>query len=178
MQFFLLAAAAAIAAPEPAPAGPQASGQATNGADIVVRGTRIRDEQIRKFIRDLTTAPGRGQLARFEDKICPRAYGMPASYNALVSDRMRAVAAAAGMPIAKTDCQPNVVVMITKDKRSFIRRLAQQRPYMVPDEWSGWTLGHVAGDPSPAAAWFIEDKRLSDAAGYFPAKETAINWKA
>src|SRR5205085_4071789 len=70
------------------------------------------------------------------------------------------------------------VVMITKDKRSFIRRLAQQRPYMVPDEWSGWTLGHVAGDPSPTAAWFIEDKRLSDAAGYFPAKETAINWKA
>lgn len=175
LNFTLALVAGASVSVVPAAPPPE---QAASGPEIVVRGARDRDRQISQFISDLTPAPSHGQLARFEDKLCPRAYGMPASYDELVTGRMRAVAAAAGIPLGKVDCRPNAVVIVTRDKRSFIKRLAQQRPYMVPDEWSGWTLRDVARDPSPAAAWSIEDERASDSAGFYPAKEQRINWKA
>src|SRR5213596_1236714 len=84
--------------------------QSSDRSEIVVRGTRDRDQQIRQFIKDLTPAPVRGQLARFEAPVCPVVLGVAPKQAAAIEDRIRQVAAAAKIPVARPGCVINVAV--------------------------------------------------------------------
>lgn len=53
---------------------------------IVVQGTRDRDRQIRDFVKDLTPAPIRGQLARFELPVCPVVLGIADAQAKVIED--------------------------------------------------------------------------------------------
>ena len=69
------------------------------------------------------SAPARasGKLSRWRTPICPRVDGLSqASYSAFVSQRIRAVAAMAGVPLAPTPCKPNIQVMFTDNPQTFL----------------------------------------------------------
>ncbi len=129
---------------------------------IVVQGSRDRDKQIGDFIKDLTPAPVRGQLSRFETSVCPVATGLPARQNSLVTDRMRQVAQAADIPVGKPGCRPNVILIVTNDKSALLKHMAQHRPDYFPESWSGWHIRDVARDPAPVAAWQLEGQMWVD----------------
>jgi hypothetical protein len=139
-------------------AGPAPSDQTA----IVVQGTREREKQISRFIKSLTPAPVRGQTARFESAVCPVAVGLPDRQNEYIAERMRQVAKAANIAVAKPDCQPNVILIVTNDKASFLKRLARQRPDYFPADWSVFKLHEIQRDPAPATAWYLEGKKGSD----------------
>jgi hypothetical protein len=128
---------------------------------IVVQGERDPAKAIGKFVRALTPAPIGGQLARFEDPVCPVVLGMPATENGLVQDRLREVAAAIGMKIASPGCAPNLYVLVGRDKKEIIEGLDRQFPALL----SGLSRGDVRDlieIPGPVASWQILDRVGAD----------------
>src|SRR4051794_19996186 len=102
---FALAMQAATPAPAPAQPGP----------DIVVQGTRDVERRISSFIRALTDVPLSGEISRFDWAVCPAVAGLSDRQNDTAAERMRAVADAAGIPVGKANCKPNVLVVVTTD---------------------------------------------------------------
>ena len=133
-----------------------------DGGEIIIQGTRDRDKQIRQFVSELTPAPIHGQLARFEEPVCPRVLGLSERQGRELADRMRTVADAAGIPTAKSGCDGNVLLIVTSDKRELIRRLAEEQPGFFPEDWGMSQIRNVADDPSPVAAWQMESILDSD----------------
>ncbi len=121
---------------------------------IVVTGTRDRDEQVRDFVRALTPARS-GAVPRFIDAVCPHVTGMvPAAAERVVA-RLRATAAAGGLRVLPPGCVPNAFLIIARDKGAFIRALARTRP----DSFGLMTAAQIrrlARTPGPAAAWVLE----------------------
>lgn len=150
---FAMVAAFALAAP----ASAQDRTEEETSDEIVVKGYRDRDRQISDFIGALTKAPVGGQLSRFEQAACPAAVGLTPKQNKVVAARMRSVAAAAGVPVGKEDCAPNVFVVVAQDKQAVIKDL--HKKYADP-------RGDRAKGPKqsgPALTWHLEG--LLDANG-------------
>ena len=138
--------------------GPQQEG---DGAEIVVTGSAEEMErQIRSFVGALTPAAPRGQLSRFESSICPGVAGLPPDQKESVIARMRRVGEAAGLEVGKPGCTPNVMLMVTSDKRAFIEALKRKHPYFF-DTMPSDELRRIERDPGPAAAWQIDGPPLS-----------------
>jgi len=129
---------------------------------IVVQGQRDREKQIRDFIRELTPARSNGQLGRFELKVCPAVVGLSARQNAHIAARMRRVAQAAGLPLAKPGCDANVILIVTNDKAELIRRLAKERADYFPSAHNSYDFGALKDPARPVAAWQIKDIRGAD----------------
>lgn len=136
----------------------QDSPQTGDDAEIVVTGQDL-DEQIRDFVGALTQAPPRGQLSRFESKVCPAAVGLTPAQKALVVARMKRVAEAAGLAVGGPKCIPNVMLMVTTDKRAFIEALERKYDFYF-GEMSDREVRRLARSPGPAAAWQIDGAPL------------------
>ena len=141
----LLASAPCWAAAEPS----------SSSAPIVVEGARNRDQQIKAFIKDMTPAPTRGQLGRFELPVCPVVLGIAETQARAVEQRMRTVAKAAGLAVAKPGCLTNMAVLVGPSKAALLKEL-EHWPYIFPEEWSGKRIEAMQRDPSPVAAWHTE----------------------
>lgn len=142
--------AASVAAPALADDGPSP----IEGDDIVVEGTVTRQKQLNNFVKELTPAPGGGQLGRFLAPVCPRVLGLPKGENAMVEARMRKVAAASGAPVAPQPCVTNIYVLIGGDKRETIEGLRKQFPKLVAGVPRS-VLNRLAEAEGPVAAWQI-----------------------
>lgn len=156
---FLLTALALLAAPalsEP----PQSSSSLT--PEILIRGTRNRQKQIRMFVEQLTPAPVHGQLSRFEVPVCPFVGGLPADQAASIVVRMRQVATGAGIRVAKAGCDPNVILIVTSDKKGLLKRIEKYRPEYFPADWSTWAIHGLEHDASPVAAWQFQGTSWAD----------------
>jgi hypothetical protein len=107
--------------------------------------------------------PATGQVpTRFELPVCPAVYGLAPQQAAFVADRMRRIAAAAGVPLANAPCDPNAIVIVTADKGNLIRGLEQRHPDYFPIEWNARQIRDLERDPSPAAAWQFEGLMTPD----------------
>ena len=144
--FLALASLSAISAAPPA----------TDNAPIVVQGEKSREAQIRNFVKDLTPAPIRGQLGRFEMPVCPKVLGIAEAQADFVAARMRAVAKAAGIPVAKPGCITNIALFVTPDKAGLIKYL-ERWPGMFPQKWSSADIHALERSPDPVAAWQTEE---------------------
>lgn len=122
--------------------------------EIVVTGTRDRDEQVRDFVTALTPAP-QGTISRFIDEVCPQAVGLAPAQNERVAVRLRKIAGAASLKVASAGCVPNSFVIVTRDKRSFINALAARQPDAFA-MMSAREVRRLARSPGPAAAWQLE----------------------
>jgi hypothetical protein len=142
-------------------AAAQDSPQPGSQPDIVVTAERERGEQVRDFVAALAEAPGNGQLSRFEDSICPAVFGLSGPLREAVVNRMRNVAAAVGLTVAGGRCTPNLLLMVTADKRAFIQALAQRSPQYFTDEGEN-RARRVAAQPGSASAWHAEVRLNAD----------------
>jgi hypothetical protein len=119
---------------------------------VIVSAKRKSEEDIRDFVHALTQVPYSGQLSRFERSICPVVRGLSQPQGQAVADRMRRVAGAVGIRVGDSDCYPNVVVVVTADKKAFIQELRRSRPEYF-GEMSRRRIRELAEEPGPAAAW-------------------------
>ena len=128
--------------------------------EVVVTGRRETDAEIRDFVGALTEAPVGTQLSRFETReVCPTTVGVTPGQRQAVIARLRTVAGAAGVPLAKEKCVPNVLVIVTADKRAFMEALIAKHRYLL-GELSSDRARKLANDPSPAAAWQLAGPQL------------------
>jgi len=146
---FALQSAAASAAPGEPP------------SEIVVQGTRVGKMQIRDFVKAVTEVPFDGQVGRFVKAACPSSMGLTPAQNARVAERMREVAAAAGIRLAPAPCTPNVFVVVTADKKAAIEAIDGQFPVYFGD-MSSKQVKALASSPEPAVAWQVRGLSSAD----------------
>lgn len=135
-----------------------AAAQDRAGSEIVVTGTKDkeRDRQIRDFVHGMTESPGTDPLARFDtEKLCPRSVGLGTGQDKAITDRMRRVAEAAKIDLAREDCRyPNALVIFADDKAVMIDRLHKQYPGLFRNAHGDAMV--VGKESGPAAAWHVD----------------------
>lgn len=162
--FAVLLAAGAVAPvqAQPVQAQPaQAPGAAAPSDAIVVQGVRDSKKEIGRFVDALTDAPIFGQLSRFDWAVCPAVVGLGEAQGAATARRMLDVAEAADIRVARPGCQPNVLLIVTRDKRGFISQLQRKHPAYF-EGVSPHEIKRMKRDPAPAAAWHVEGRLDAD----------------
>lgn len=129
--------------------------------DIVVTGTRDYDERARKFVEALATPTRFNQLATFEQPVCPMTLGMRPSSNALVTARMRHVAAAAGMMVDREGCDGNALVFVTSDRQALMALLRRHQAHLF-GERTRKEIEALEAAPGPAVSWQVIEPRGAD----------------
>ncbi len=98
--------------------------------DIVVTGKaqtpQEERKEIRNYIRKTGIAKGETQAARWIDRVCPKAYGVPASVADQIVSRVRAVAQAASIRVGKPDCEPNIAITFVDDGAAFAKTIQKK----------------------------------------------------
>lgn len=150
-----LAAAGSIATAPPPPKPPQSE-------DILVVGVRDSAQARRDFVRSLALPSADKQLARFYDPVCPFVAGLSDRSNALVVRRMRQVATASGMRVAREPCTPNALLYVVADKPKLLERWRKSDSPLFGDEMSDGQIRALAHSAEPASSWQLLDYRGSD----------------
>lgn len=170
---WMLAAASAVQQPAANQAANQAA-SAPDGQTIVVTGERASRETIKDFVRALTAAGPPRQISRFESSVCPAVFGLARQQAASVAARMRRVANGVGIATAGPGCAPNVVVLVTPDKKVLLNELYRQRP-----DYFGYPprkqLKAALRETGPAAAWQLQGPEV-DARGVEIHQDEATGW--
>jgi hypothetical protein len=172
-----LFSAAVVLAP---PALAQEARQPAGDQEIVVTGNANVERQLSEFVGALTQAPVAGQLSRFETDVCPTVVGVSPEHKAALVARMRTVAKAVGLAVGGPGCVPNVLVVVTADKRAFLEALRKKHAYYF-GEMSTSAIKRLIAEPGPAAAWQVDGplrnadgQELSDNAGVAVNRTTRI----
>ena len=103
--------------------------------EILVEGQAKTDTEIRNeahgFIRAIAAPAGSAdQLGRWNEPICPKVYGATLTEEALVLDRVRALAAEAGIRQSKLrHCAPNILIAYTAAPQEAVRDIMKRRPH-------------------------------------------------
>lgn len=140
--------------PPPAPAAAPVP-PPVEGEEVVVTGVRDRDQAIKDFVGALTPNGFNEPIKRFETMaICPGAVGVPAAQKEAIAARLRKVAKAAGITVAAPGCVPNVLAVVTPDKRAFVRALVKTNNYMFGTRSSA-EIAKLIDTPGPSTAWQV-----------------------
>ncbi|HET7576306.1 MAG TPA: hypothetical protein VFK19_07050 [Sphingomicrobium sp.] len=147
----------AIAAANPqTPQVPPVSGNEA----IVVTGTKETRKTVEQFVRSLTPTIWQGQISRFEHSVCPAVYGLAKPQAEAVTNRMRLVAKSVGIVVEGHHCGPNVLLIVTSDKRALLQELERHRGEI----FGGMPRSHVRDmerDSAPTAAWQLRGRPIS-----------------
>ncbi len=142
------------------PAVAQETRQPDGHQEIVVTGNADVERQLTDFVGALTQAPGRGQLSRFETAVCPTVVGVSPQHKDALIARIRVVAKAAGLAVGGSRCNPNVLLVVTGDKRAFLDALRKKHGYYF-GEMSSSAIRRLIAEPGPAAAWQVDGPMLN-----------------
>ena len=118
----VLAALAATAAP----AQPPGESEPAAPGEIVVTGQKLED--LDRYVEELTEVRPGGQLARWNDPVCPRALGLDFGRNSYLARRIADTARELRIPVARGSCRPNILIIVTDDADGFARLLLKRHP--------------------------------------------------
>jgi hypothetical protein len=127
---------------------------------IVVTGERETRKTVEQFVRSLTPTIWQGQISRFEHSVCPAVYGLAKAQADAVTNRMRAIARNVGIVVEGSHCGPNVLLIVTGNKRALLEELERHRGEIfggMPRR----LVREMERDPSPAAAWQLRGRPIS-----------------
>jgi hypothetical protein len=137
-----------------APAAAQEAPQQSDQTTITITGEKPSRQAISDFVRDLAPVAPSLKLSRFERNVCPAVFGLPQNQAVSVANRLRVVAKGAGIAVGGANCTPNVVVIVTSNKKGLLEQLVRQRPEYFGDLGHG-AIKKLEQQPGPAAAWQI-----------------------
>ncbi|TCM16037.1 hypothetical protein EDF56_10825 [Novosphingobium sp. PhB165] len=131
-------------------------------SSITVTGNVPSEPAAQRFVAQVAIAAANDvPLARFTDPVCVGSTGLPPSADAVVADRITAVAASAGLRIARPGCTPNVMVVFVKDGRDAVRTLSQAGSGAMLSQ-SHADIRRLLAEPGPVWAWSEVDLRSRD----------------
>ncbi|HEY0085019.1 MAG TPA: hypothetical protein VGB65_03825 [Allosphingosinicella sp.] len=140
-------------------------GAPPSGEDIVVTGSREPDGERRgraaAYVRALGVGSGERAVARWIDPVCLKVIGISGRPAQLVEMRVRAAAAAAGVPIAAGRCDPNFTVSFVSDAGAVVRRIAGKSPSLLREVPAGRLHSLRQGD-APIRWWYMTELRGRD----------------
>ena len=130
---------------------------ASPSRDVIVTGRREVPRAVaRRFATNITRAVD-AQLARVRWPICPAVLGIDPVLAGQIADRIRAVARAAGAPVAGAGCRDaNSTVIVATDPVALLADIRLKHP--------GWLtglraaeVGRLIAETGPARAWQINE---------------------
>lgn len=152
--------------------------QADPAESIIVTGTRSTPEETRRraveFVRGAGVATSQRSVARWEDPVCPRALGLQPTYAGMVEEKLRTIAEAAGIGVAREPCRPNILVSFVADAGATVRAVAARAPRQLEEVPSEARAALLAG-PAPVRWWYSTDTRSRDG---LPARAAPPPWTA
>jgi hypothetical protein len=143
---------AAVSAQNPPP---PSAGDDADAIEVI--GRRVSEEQARReaneFIRRSVVAHGDRPIARWVSAVCPKVLGIQPEYAAIVERRLRAIAVAADIPVARSGCRTNIVIGFATDARGVVQRIAKKSPRRM-QEVSPPDRDALLGGNAPVRWWY------------------------
>lgn len=131
-------------------------------APIVVTGQRLTREQAREraavFVRQVGVARGDIAAARWVDPVCPRVLGIAQPYSGIVEQRMREIAASAGMRIGPVGCRTNVSVSFVGDAEALMQEIDRRSPTRLNEVPRNERQAMLSG-AAPIRWWYLTETR-------------------
>jgi len=110
---------------------------------------------IHQYVRSHGFAGARiGQLARWDDPVCPVALGLDPAFNAFVVKHITEVAASVGAPVPeKQPCTPNIEILFTPNPQAFMNDVRKHAPELLGFHWHA-EARKLAAVKHPIQAWY------------------------
>ncbi len=98
--------------------------------DDTVTVTGAREAAIAKFIETRAAATRvAGKIGRWQTRICPLTYGIPAAYGKFVAGKVKEVATLAGVPVdAEENCRVNIQIVFTTSPQALMDNIRREHP--------------------------------------------------
>ena len=157
---FLIAlpVAADAATPGPSPA-------AVPSDQITVTATKLRPEELRdradSFVRASGVLTGEATLARWVEPVCPKALNLAPQYAAIVEARLREIARAARVPVARASCRANIAVSFVPDGNAVARAVAAKAPRRFA-QLAGPARAALLDGAAPIRWWYATGRQQKD----------------
>jgi hypothetical protein len=109
-------------------------------------------------LRDFVKAHGApshiGQLARWQQDVCPTTVGLPPEFNAFVTQHVKDVAASVGAPTKlKGKCDTNIEIVFTTHPQTFIDSIRNKAPVLLGFHYPA-QLKRLTTFSHPIQAWY------------------------
>ncbi|MGB3472409.1 MAG: hypothetical protein WBA51_16465 [Erythrobacter sp.] len=130
--------------------------EATTENTIVVTGERLPDKAVNRFIYDMIRPQAIGQdsqYPRLRDDFCPSVIGFPEEAANAITERMRRVARAAGIPVATGDCRANMHLVRVEDGPKAIRYLREKNARASFGIMPLWQRDLIERREGPVYSW-------------------------
>lgn len=167
-KFAFLLTACLAAGPAPAfaqSASAQPAADNPPGTTIVVSGEKLDRAVVQReateFVRQTGIAGQQESVARWVDKVCPQVVGVESKVAALVTERLKQVAQASGVPLARGKCQTNLAIVFTDDSTALVRDLLKREPRRFGNVQSS-ALAELTKPAWPVRWWYAHDVRSKD----------------
>ena len=139
-----------------------ASAQRAPASDTITVTGRPAEEvrrEAQEFVRavGVTDEP----VARWVDPVCPDVIGVAPEIAARVQNRIRRIAAEAGIPVAKAKCQSNLLIAFVQGGDEVVKRLAARSPAQFKDVDARHRAYLYAGE-TPIRWWHATQSRTRD----------------
>jgi hypothetical protein len=138
---------------------------APKSGDVVVTGERLTPEEVRRravsYVRAAGVANGDSSVARWIDPVCPRVFGLEDRLARYVEAKVRAVATAAGAPLAGERCTPNIFVSFVADAGAIVRKIAARQPRRL-SEVAPSARDALSSGTAPIRWWYSTEVRGKD----------------
>lgn len=108
-------------------AAPQQPEETDLGVVEVTGGSRTERQVIDDFVADVTSLQERnGQVARFDERICPGVINLPPAQAQVINDRIAAAVLSIGQQVGRPGCEANVIVIFTEDSDRLAQGMMQR----------------------------------------------------
>ncbi|MFZ4688210.1 MAG: hypothetical protein ACOYLS_03125 [Polymorphobacter sp.] len=129
---------------------------APSDAPITVTAPTVSDQQIESranaYVRGVLPVASYNQYGRWTVAVCPKVTGITDDAAAIVAERVRAVAAAAAIPLAGPRCKPNLNIVFSEDSRRTAAVITRRRPGLIV-RLSGTERDVLLKAPLPVRWW-------------------------
>lgn len=116
------------------------------------------------FVADITTIHERnGQVATFDERICPAVINLPAAQAQVINDRIARAALISGLQVGRPGCEGNVLVIFTEDSDRFVPALMSRygrvfRWHVSDQERGQQLLDEFARDGRTVRWWHLTER--------------------
>ncbi|MDQ8029942.1 MAG: hypothetical protein REJ23_14545 [Brevundimonas sp.] len=162
----LLVAALPSMAQETPPPPQDAAGPETTLSDVVVEGALV--DRARRFVDEISRAPGRRPLARWNGPLCVGVANLRADAAQALIDRVAVVGGVLGVRSGEPGCRPNVMVVAahTGDADAIIQDATRDinafRPSLGGADLGGAALSAFRDSKAPVRWWHVSLPVLND----------------
>lgn len=142
----------------------QGGSQSASTESVIVTGQKqVPEEIIRDFVKSYAApAPGLGKMAKWARGMCPVTVGLPATFNTLVTKRVREIAAMVNAPLLpEQSCKPNVDIVFTRQPQQLLDGVRKEHPILLGYHYAAQAEA-IAAVRYPIQAWYTtetEDER-------------------